>query len=83
MSAQHAFCVKKRYWLPQIPWIVETRVGLPASDSSVVHANCSGLYVAALAGPPTEATQVGSAGLPLRKQNAIPSVIVSWPSPGA
>ncbi len=29
LSAQHAFCVKNVYWLPQIPWIVRDRVGLP------------------------------------------------------
>src|SRR3954470_571087 len=83
LSAQHAFCVKNVYWLPQMPWIVETALAFHASDSSVVQLNWSAVYVAALAGPPTDATQVGSAGLPLRNENEIPSVIVSRPSPGA
>ena len=82
VSAQHALVVKKVYWRCQIPVTVAIAFCFQFEISSAVHANFSGPYFATLSGP-TEATQVGSAGSPLRNSNAIPSVIVSRPSPGA
>ena len=43
LSAQQAFCVKNVYWLPQMPWIVETALAFHWSCSSVVQLNCSAL----------------------------------------
>ena len=61
----------------------EIALAFQSRISSGVQLNWSGVYVAAAAGPPTDATQVGFAGSPLTKSKAIPSVIVRLPSPGA
>jgi hypothetical protein len=83
LPVQHAFWVKKTYRWPQVAVILAIAFAFQFSCSSAVQLNCSGLYVAAAAGPPTDATQVGSAGLPLTNLNVIPTVIVRLPSPGA
>src|SRR3954454_4081392 len=83
LSAQHAFWVKNTYLCCQVSLTFASALAFQAVCSSGVQLNCSALYVAAFAGPPTEATQVGSDGLPLTNLNVIPTVIVRLPSPGA
>ena len=83
VSAQQSFWVKNVYrWFHTLSTEISA-LRFHASVSAGVQLNCSGVYVAAVAGPPTDATQSGSAGLPLAKLNAIPTVMVRLPSPGA